>query len=299
MRHPKTFNFLKWAGRAFYGCVIGLGGLLFVAAQIWDGVKIWTEQWFYYLIPYVMTPWFLVCSLIILLSYVGALLYTWSEPKPEIGSTSLKDEDTPDPVLDPPVERPIIPSQPSVNADNAATMEPTLSSLEPREVDPPVTSPRADSIYHYEAELGVIKDIIESISSLESFEPRRHQFAGSDDSEMISSRNQIGWGYRYDEVFYKIKERFPDGFENVESQQADVERDIKGDAKYLILEEEDRPFYSSGEQKREHLIAIAKLRPLRSHLEATAREYQSNIDRLRREIRQSMTYKQTSSMNSS
>ena len=75
MLHPTTHKFLLWLGPSiliFMGTSIGL---LAALAQTYAGIKKWGEDWFFYLVPIMTAPWFLVLALATLIASLGALVY--------------------------------------------------------------------------------------------------------------------------------------------------------------------------------------------------------------------------------
>lgn len=82
-RYPATHSFLKWAGPALVLFLAGCLGLIATFADVFDGVKNWAERWYLALEPTMTAPWFVALSVVLIISYIAALIWTGQEPTAE------------------------------------------------------------------------------------------------------------------------------------------------------------------------------------------------------------------------
>ncbi|MEA3017655.1 MAG: hypothetical protein QOI38_2377 [Sphingomonadales bacterium] len=84
MRYPTTHKFLAWAGPTlvifFGGCV----GLVAGLAGAFPRVRVWGERVFDQWWPIVTAPWFVALSILLILGYLAALLWTGRPRRPEL-----------------------------------------------------------------------------------------------------------------------------------------------------------------------------------------------------------------------
>lgn len=76
MQHPTTHRFLVWFGPSVVVFLGGCLGLAIAAAQVWPGVKSWTEAWYAFLYPVMSAPWFVAGAVVSIGLYIWALVWT-------------------------------------------------------------------------------------------------------------------------------------------------------------------------------------------------------------------------------
>jgi hypothetical protein len=80
-RHPRTQQFLMWAGPSLLVSSVAVIGLIAALASPFTGVKDWAESFYARAEPVVTAPWFVALSVLLVLGYIAALLYTGLPPR--------------------------------------------------------------------------------------------------------------------------------------------------------------------------------------------------------------------------